>query len=304
LWQWHCKESSRLTDMVKSMLDILEQRLDCIREEGVKLLREYSNTRPLNKPGDSIVIISPSGDRAWLELPAEGKQIQAKLLPKISSFSELTRTMTEELPNDIKGSLDDALLRIKGFIEQDERTWCKKPEEAADEYEKQINRVISTISEYYGTSTDVALVIPDTNALLKNPDIENWEFEGIRTFTLILTPTVLSELDVLKVRGNTEVSSKAEKVIRKIKDYRRRGSLIQGIAILKNRVYLRSIAAEPDMSKSLSWLDEKISDDRLLATAMEIIRKNMGSKVFIVTADINLQNKAEVASIPYCEVPT
>jgi len=303
LWQWHCKESSRLTDMVKSMLDILEQRLDCIREEGVKLLREYSNTRPLNKPGDSIVIISPSGDRAWLELPAEGKQIQAKLLPKISSFSELTRTMTEELPNDIKGSLDDALLRIKGFIEQDERTWCKKPEEAADEYEKQINRVISTISEYYGTSTDVALVIPDTNALLKNPDIENWEFEGIRTFTLILTPTVLSELDVLKVRGNTEVSSKAEKVIRKIKDYRRRGSLIQGIAILKNRVYLRSIAAEPDMSKSLSWLDEKISDDRLLATAMEIIRKNMGSKVFIVTADINLQNKAEVASIPYCEVP-
>jgi predicted ribonuclease YlaK len=57
------------------------------------------------------------------------------------------------------------------------------------------------------------------------------------------------------------------------------------------------------MSQTLSWFDSTNADDRFLATALEIIRANMGAIVFIVTSDINMQNKAEMAGIPFREVP-
>ena len=62
------------------------------------------------------------------------------------------------------------------------------------------------------------MVIPDTNALLFNPDLQEWSFELVRQFTIVLLPTVLSELDKLKMDHRSEsVRQKAEKLIRQIK---------------------------------------------------------------------------------------
>jgi hypothetical protein len=81
--------------------------------------------------------------------------------------------------------------------------------------------------------------VPDTNALIFNPDIEKWEFDDMRQFTVVLTPPVLSELDTLKIKspGVETVREKSVKVINKIKEYRRRaanasGKLTDGIVLV------------------------------------------------------------------------
>jgi len=105
------------------------------------------------------------------------------------------------------------------------------------------------------SSKGMPLLVPDTNALLYNTDIDKWNFAEASKFRIMLTPTVLSELDQLKVAGRTdEVRKKSEKLIRQIKEYRRRGPLANGASVKKDAVELASIAIEPDTEAMLPWL--------------------------------------------------
>jgi len=45
------------------------------------------------------------------------------------------------------------------------------------------------------------------------------------------------------------------------------------------------------------------ADDHFLASAIDIMRADLTTHAFIVTSDINLQNKAEMAGLPFREVP-
>ncbi len=290
--------------MSNTMLSILQARAERIREAGVRLLGEFSGMHPVNTPGDSIVLISPSGDHFWNPLPSAGKQMQTQLLPEINRFAELVQFMTRALPETAQERLREAFLCIGRAIEQNGKTWWKTNNEAVEEFRKSINELIATLREYCATSAFTVLVIPDTNALLGSPDVEHWQFEDVDHFFIILTPTVLSELDNHKINHrNQDVRDRASKLIRKIKEYRRRGSLLEGVVIITGCISLRAIASEPDMSQTLSWLDSTNADDRFLATSLDVITSNLGSRVFIVTSDINMQNKAEMAGILFQEVP-
>lgn len=90
---------------------------------------------------------------------------------------------------------------------------------------------------------------------------------------------------------------------KQIKEYRRRGRLTDGVPLLKDKSQIVAIAVEPTFSESLSWLDANNNDDRLLASCLEIMRKMLESQVILLTRDINLQNKAEFARIPFLEPP-
>jgi predicted ribonuclease YlaK len=57
------------------------------------------------------------------------------------------------------------------------------------------------------------------------------------------------------------------------------------------------------MEESLPWLDPKNKDDQLLATVIEVMRMRPRSRVWLITGDINLQNKAEFANVPFMEPP-
>ncbi|MDM8006166.1 MAG: PIN domain-containing protein [Phycisphaerae bacterium] len=73
--------------------------------------------------------------------------------------------------------------------------------------------------------------------------------------------------------------------------------------MISDRITARSVPAEPKVSETLPWLDPSNNDDRFLASVIEVIRENVRSVVVIVTGDINLQNKARFARIPFCEPP-
>ena len=49
------------------------------------------------------------------------------------------------------------------------------------------------------------------------------------------------------------------------------------------------------------WLDPSNADDRLMATFIEVMRRNPRSAVVLVTRDLNLQNKMEFARLPFIE---
>lgn len=290
--------------MTATMLDIIKARAERISQEVVRLLEDFSGMHPANKGNDVVVIINLSGDHYWNNLPPDGKKIQAALLPEVDRFGELVLSLSQNLPNKAQRDLSNTLQRIRNTIDQHGATSWGTKNEAVIGFRGLIAKVITTLENFCATSQDIALVIPDTNALLGNPDIEHWEFDGVAHFTIILTPTILSELDTHKINHKNEVvRSKATTLIRKIKEYRRRGSLLEGISVVKDRVSLRSIANEPNMSKTLSWFDVTNADDRFLATTLEIIRGNIGANTFIVTSDINMQNKAEMTGIPFHETP-
>lgn len=123
-------------------------------------------------------------------------------------------------------------------------------------------------------------------------------------FSIILLPTVLSELDSLKVNHRNEnVRNKAETIIRKIKEYRRRGRLTESVTVGRDKIYIQVMAVEPDMNETLPWLDSDNNDDRILAGIIEVMRTRPRSLVTAVSRDINFQNKAEFAAVPYIEPP-
>ena len=50
-------------------------------------------------------------------------------------------------------------------------------------------------------------------------------------------------------------------------------------------------------------LNKENEDDRLIAETLEIMRNYCNHPVILVTSDINLQNKCDVADLAYLEPP-
>ena len=78
------------------------------------------------------------------------------------------------------------------------------------------------------------MLIPDTNALLWQPNFLEYYLPD-QHVELILIPAVLSELDQAKIIKNENVQKKTEKIIRQVKEFRRRGNLNNGVTVLKGK---------------------------------------------------------------------
>ena len=268
------------------------------------LLMNYSSIYNINKPGNSIVLISPSGDYAYEKLTEQGRQVQAQLLEKYLHFHEVINVLLRNQPKDTLAELSKANKILLNTIEQNNKTCCKKTTEALDKAVQALKMQCKLLNRLYDPFEGEVTFVPDTNALISNPNLESWTFLGCPQFSLFLLPTVLSELDLLKINHrNVEVRNKSESLIRRIKEYRRRGKLTTGVTVVKGRIKIQSMATEPDMNTSLPWLDPDNKDDRILAGVIEVMRARPRSIVKAVSRDINFQNKAEFANIPFEEPP-
>jgi predicted ribonuclease YlaK len=118
-----------------------------------------------------------------------------------------------------------------------------------------------------------------------------------------LLPTVLGELDKLKIEHrNPEVREKARKVIDRIKGWRKQGALVDGITVDKS-IKVKAASREPDLKHTLSWLDASNNDDRIIASVFALQAESPSAHVILVSGDINLLNKADVAMIETAEIP-
>jgi len=266
------------------------------------LLEQYSRLDPLPRQHGSIVFITP-GDHCWAKLSVEGRQRQTKILNDYKKYREFIRVLIRGLTDESQREFAEADDLILQHVEQQNTTCCKTPLEATQETLTAFDSIQGIVDRLYSPE-DVSLVVADTSAFVANPNLNDWRFDWCDSFTIIFVPTVLAELDQMKItHRNEDVRTKAEGVIRRIKELARRGDLHIGVPVLKNTITARSVAVEPNMSETLPWLNATINDDRFLASVIEIIRENVRSTVTIVTGDGNLVNKAGFARIPYREPP-
>lgn len=265
------------------------------------LLLEHSSIYLWNSPGSGL--LTASGNYAYKELDDKGRQLQSQLLEKYQHYYILIKILFKSHPQDTRTELQRTNKIISDTILQ-KHTWCKNIEEAFDQALEAFDNQISLLKRLYDPTGGECIFIPDTNALLYNPRLEDWEFDNARRFLIIVPPTVLSELDELKINHrNINVRDKADKLINQLKEYRRRGKLSEGVTLRRNRSTIKLIAIEPNMMLTLPWFDKENQDDKILASIVEIMRNHPRSQVVAISRDINFQNKAEYSKIPFIEPP-
>ncbi|MCC6906624.1 MAG: hypothetical protein IT430_01670 [Phycisphaerales bacterium] len=285
---------------MRTLTNLLAEDAARIRSDIMTLMA--NSGLHVDSGGGGIVFLG--GSHWWDDLPLEGRRNQDKILTEYRQYRDLVRVLIRRLSDDSQREFDAADRVVVENIDQRGATWCETVPEAQAKTLDAVDKIQGLLDRLYSPEAE-ALVIPDTNALIMGAPLEQWSFDWCDAFTVVLTPTVLAELDELKIaHRNPEVRTKAERIIRRIKEYCRRGDLRAGVPIVTGRIKARSIAVEPKLDESLPWLDPTNNDDRLLASTIEIIRQNVRSVVVLVTGDINLQNKAQHARLPVSEPPT
>lgn len=250
-------------------------------------------------------VLWAGGDYAWTTLDAEGAITQSRLFDEYRRFSEYLRAILCRQPSQTLARLDSAMKTVLHVVQQDGSFLFD--DNAEPHFERAMAAVreqAQLVASLHSVGDTVVRLVPDTNALIFNPALESWTVDGAARFSIVLLPAVLAELDELKINHrNPEVRDKANGVIRKIKEYRRRGSIIAGVPVVAGRIEILAVAVEPDLEFAPSWFDPRNRDDRILAAILEIMRLNPTSQVLLMTGDINMQTKAEYSRIPFCEPP-
>jgi hypothetical protein len=288
---------------MQTVAEAISERIAEFRELLSALLLEHSGSlRDINKPSSSIVFVGPH--HAWGDLDQEGRRLQSRLLDEHRRLAALIRALLKTLPAESLKELERAQDELEELVDQSHLTWVKTREEAFANAERALDTQLELISHLYDPAEGDPVYVPDTNALAWNPDLEKWRFVGVPRFTLVLTATVLGELDRLKVEHrNPDFRAKAEGVINRLKSYRERGELPRGVVLRRNLSRIKTLALEPRVEETLPWLDPANDDDRILASFIEVMRQHPRTPVILVTRDINLQNKAEYAGLPFVEPP-
>lgn len=285
--------SSTAQRLVARLTDIEARLLELVRTVPV-LEREDR--------GGPIVIIAP---RHWFaSLTPQQQRAQLTLRREYDRWIEHVRLILRGAPDDLQRQLDEADQEWRTWLEM-KSSWVLEP--ASD---KNAARVKSAGSDLRGllsvveSDLETLLVIPDTNALLGAQDATQYRAAvAADTFTLVLLPTVLRELDELKMlHRNPDVREKAAKMVARIKGWRNQGPLLGGVTVDRT-ITVVAVAEEPNVKATLSWLDPDSADDRIVAGVLEVQVRHPSDRVVLVTGDINLQNKADAAAVEVVEPP-
>ncbi len=240
----------------------------------------------------------------WSELSAPQKSLQINLKREYKLVSELLSLFFRNGPKDLNYKFEQADKVIRNWIEFESGWYITRNRlENEKKLKKHFGDLFELIDILDVHNSDDIILIPDTNSLIQSCDpIKYKNAVSNKEYVFLLIPTVLQELDELKIlHRNENVRDKAKKAITRIKGWRNQGSLISGVTVNKT-ITVKTIANEPDMNNTLSWLDKDNSDDRIVAKVIEVQNEFPASRVVLVTGDINLQNKAEAALIEYSEI--
>jgi hypothetical protein len=253
-----------------------------------------------------------AGDIVWIgpefyfgERSADQQATQLGLKREYDVISELLKQLVRGRPNDLVSSFEQADNHFRDWLDFN-CSWSLTAN-TAENFEtvraaaEQIARILDVLD---APSNDELIVVPETNSLLANADPTVYRgIAGQQSFVFLLLHTVLGELDKLKIEHrNAEVREKARKVIDRIKGWRKQGALVDGVTVDKS-IRVKAASREPDFKNTLSWLDASNNDDRIIASVFALQTESPSAQVILVSGDINLLNKADVAMIETAELP-
>jgi hypothetical protein len=255
---------------VDSISTIMARRIDGLRADVRELVLDRSGIHPLDT--SAIAWVGPG--QAWDDLDSEGRRLQSRLLRENDQLQSLVQALLQHLPNEARSQLSEGQSVTTDVIDQSALTWFRTTTEAFDSASRAFDTQLGLLADRYDPEDADRLYVPDTNALLWNPDLDTWRF-GPGKFTVVICATVLGELDELKVTHRVpDVREKAESIIRRLKSYRSRGELTRGVTLARNVSTVRTSAVEPKSGDALPWLDADNNDDRIIASFIELAREH------------------------------
>lgn len=298
-------EQGSASPPIPSAAEQLIQQLAAFADQ-VEAFLDASTIQYRPEDPDSIVI-QLWHDYRWGPLDDPQRRRQRQLLESWPSLMERIRLLLGSDPSATHQRLDE----LDTFVIR----WLDRP---SDVFDFTIPKLIPEAKERFraelagcyelldslGQSTGATTVVPDTNVLIRSPDIARYDrVLGVSAYTVVLVPPVLAELDALKVgRISPTVHEKARKFSERIKEWRRRGELHRGVKV-QGQVAVRTEGREPSFEASLSWLDPTVADDRIIACVLEVQRRYPTDRVVLLTGDVNLLAKADMAGIPTADTP-
>jgi hypothetical protein len=278
--------------------------LDRIGEEIAAVLAQSTirNTDPNRGSGGGAVFIG-FASWGWGTDTDERIARRTAVLADYSAWFERFMLLHRSALPEVVARIKDADDLLRGWLAREGSDYSvpSSLERAGAIAAKHLAKLRDLIQLGSHHGVDGLILVPDTNALLRNPEFGSYSAVLGDSFEMVLMPSVLAELDDLKDRGRTpEVRAAAESVVRRIKGLRNRGSVLKGVP-LAGPSRFRMEHREPDVGAILSWLDPATPDDRTLAACLDLQGRNGRATVVLVTADVNLQNKAEAAGLPHAE---
>lgn len=256
--------------------------------------------KDLRIPG--VGIVAPK--YYWNQRTPQQEKIRIRIKRNYERFYEMLNLLLRQAPNDVTYRFRVYDKRFRDFIELGSNwSLSESMNDNLNIFDATVEDIMAILSIFNQENDRKTLLIPDTNSLLIDCDpISYRRVAKLDGFTFLLLPTVLGELDKLKINHRKpDVKDKAKKVITRIKGWRGQGSLTDGVTVDKT-IVVKSLHEEPDMENTLSWLDKGVQDDRIIAIVLSVQAENTSSVVHLITGDINLQNKADAAFISTLEI--
>ena len=279
----------------------LRNELSAITDTLASLITELP-VKHRNQDGFGVIFIGP--DHYWGETTSAQANRQLAIKRDYDEWYEVLRSVFRDPTNDVGRRILEAHRDLVRWVESSSN-WSitANPANNVESLRRDAGKYhdVLAILEAGGATTEI--LIPDTNALVSEPDPEQYRaVVASEKFIIMLLPAVLGELDNLKNNHrNPEFREKVRKTITRIKGWRNQGSLREGVTVNRD-ITVKAIAREPDTKASLSWLDFDNQDDRIIASVLEVQAANPTARVVLVTGDINLCNKADVARIETAEL--
>ena len=288
---------------VKSCAQRLQEQLGCIEQKMMELLDASKIMRFRNDPSSGIVFLG--SEYYWGETDDHQKRLQLDLMQLYRPWIEQVRLLLSQAPKEIISKIDETDRFLMSWLQKERSLDIPATtRQAKTIFSQRIQTFAELLHMLEASKQRRIIVVPDTNALAICPEFSRYaEISGQTGFTVVIMPTVLSELDQLKITArDEEFRNRVKSVITRIKGLRNQGSLIDGVTV-NREMTVRMEAREPDFRSTLSWLEPGNNDDRLIASVLELQRREPCALLILCTGDINLQNKAEMANIPFAEPP-
>jgi hypothetical protein len=292
---------------MNSLVDRLGDQLERIRdrvEALVSISPIVDNQRSFDRFAAQGVILAGMPQYSWAKPNADQLQIQREVLELWNPWVEQMTLLFSEDTKPRQKTITDAIKRIELWIHRDkaDHTVPATTAEARQVSSGKFDPLMKALSEL-NTGSPSVFVVPDTNVLLLHPEIGKYATAlGSVEYTVWLVPPVLHELDSHKVNHrNPEVREAARKFSTRLKGWRNQGSLATGVKV-EGKAFVRAEGREPDFTKTLSWLQQDIVDDRILATVLELQRRFPSASIRLASSDTNMLTKADAASIPTVDI--
>lgn len=258
-----------------------------------------------NDPHSGLIFVRPP--YYWGELSPDGETIQTKAIVMLEELVIQLDLVFDGKPYNVAKKYKETKNYLNRLIRRDKGGDWSVPQSiniASTKLQENIEEIQSLLDWLTSLNERETIVVPDTNALIINNRLESYGqlLGNVDKWTVVVTSTVLRELDELKIKNTgSDFKDKVKKTISYIKGLRNQGDAISGIKIFNDKVTFKLCAIEPDMSKTLPWLAADNNDDRIIASCFDIQIKNPASSVILMTADINLQTKAHMSRLPFVD---